>query len=304
MKRKVSICIGRFQKLYGEKGALDVAKEIGADGVDLTLCGHFESNKADNLYTKGADAVVEYFSEIKRHADAIGIEIAQTHGRITGFKNAKEEDDRLVEEAKLDILATKALGATHCVMHTTTTIFMDQSTPRSLMHKLNYDMYTRILPFAKEHGIIIDTETFGDATGKGCVDFFGDIREFIMGYNKVACTPGFADNFKICVDPGHSNKATRFGNPSAPDVIRLLGKNITTLHLNDNDTLTDQHKTPGTGCIDWKDLFDALDEVGYDGWYNMELDLNHFGMGFEKEEAAFSIKVMRQMLKTRYGEDA
>ena len=304
MKRKVSICTGRFQTLYGEKGALDVAKEIGADGVDLTLCGHFESSKADNLYAKGAEAVVAYFTEIKRHADAIGIEIAQTHGRITGFKNVAADDDRLVEDAKLDILATKALGAKHCVMHTTTTIFMGPDAPRSLMHKLNYDMYARILPFACEHGIIIDTETFGDATGKGCVDFFGDIREFIMGYNKVACTPGFADHFKICLDPGHTNKATRFGNPSAGDTARMLGANITTLHLNDNDTLTDQHKIPGTGCIDWKDLFDALDEIGYHGWYNMELELRHFGEGFEKEEAAFGIKVMRQMLRARYGEDA
>ena len=304
MNRKISICIGRFQKLYGEMRALEIAKEIGADGVDLTLCAPFLSDEATAIYAKGADAVVAYFTEVKRHADELGLVVAQTHGRVTGFKNIKEEDDRLIEEAKLDILATKALGAKHCVIHTTTTIFMGPNAPRSLMHKLNYDMYARILPFAIEQDIIIDTETFGDATGLDCVDFFGDIREFLMGYNKVACTKGFADHFKICLDPGHTNKATRFGNPSAGDTARLLGKNITTLHLNDNDTLTDQHKTPGTGCIDWKDLFDALDEIGYDGWYNLEVDLNHFGLGFEEEEAAFSIKVLRQMLRTRYGEDA
>ena len=36
---------------------------------------------------------------------------------------------------------------------------------------------------------------------------------------------------------------------------------ISTLHLHDNDTLTDQHKPPMTGCIDWNDVLDALDEV-------------------------------------------
>ena len=56
-----------------------------------------------------------------------------------------------------------------------------------------------------------------------------------------------------------------------------------------------------SGTIDWKDTFDALDEIGYDGVYNMELGLNHFGNDFEIEEAAFSIKVMRNILKDKYG---
>ena len=98
-------------------------------------------------------------------------------------------------------------------------------------------------------------------------------------------------------------EAMRFGNPKPGDVIRLAGQNLVALHLNDNDTLTDQHKTPLTGTIDWKDVFDALDEIGYAGYYNMELELRHFGKDFEIEEAAFSIKVLRNMLKDRYGKE-
>lgn len=36
----------------------------------------------------------------------------------------------------------------------------------------------------------------------------------------------------------------------------------------------------------------------------MELELCHFGKDFEIEEAAFAIKVLRNMLKDRYGKDA
>ncbi|MBR4762233.1 MAG: hypothetical protein IK086_06320, partial [Clostridia bacterium] len=68
------------------------------------------------------------------------------------------------------------------------------------------------------------------------------------------------------------------------------------------DTLTDQHKIPMTGTIDWKDVFDALDEIGYTGIYNMELALRHFGKDFQVETAEFAVKLMRYILKERYGE--
>ena len=112
------------------------------------------------------------------------------------------------------------------------------------------------------------------------------------------------EHFTVCVDTGHSNKAMRYGNPTPADVIRRLGKSVTLLHLNDNDTLTDQHKIPKTGCIDWNGVMDALDEIGYGGIYNMELNLRHFGDNFLIETAEFAVKVMRNMLTERYGKNA
>ena len=94
----------------------------------------------------------------------------------------------------------------------------------------------------------------------------------------------------------------RFGNPKPADVIRRLGKNIVCLHLNDNDTLTDQHKIPAMGTIDWNDVFDALDEIDYNGYYNMELNLATYGLGFVEETSAFAIKMMNNLLRNKYGE--
>ncbi len=80
----------------------------------------------------------------------------------------------------------------------------------------------------------------------------------------------------------------------------MLGNRIVALHLNDNDTLRDQHKIPMTCTIDWKDAFEALKEIGYTGIYSMPLDFNanHFGKDFAEEEAAFAVKVMRNVLRT------
>ena len=94
----------------------------------------------------------------------------------------------------------------------------------------------------------------------------------------------------------------RFGNPTPADVIRILGGNTVVLHLNDNDTLTDQHKTPLSGTIDWSDVFAALDEVAYAGNYNMELRLEHYGKNLMVETGAFAVKLMKDLLHERYGD--
>ena len=92
----------------------------------------------------------------------------------------------------------------------------------------------------------------------------------------------------------------RFGEPTPADVIRTVGDRVKVLHLNDNDTLTDQHKMPFSGTVDWDDVFDALDEIGYDGVYNMELELEFYGRELVTDTAAFAIKVLRNYLNKRY----
>ncbi len=75
---------------------------------------------------------------------------------------------------------------------------------------------------------------------------------------------------------------------------------MTVLHLNDNDTLTDQHKMPFSETIDRNGTFDALDEIGYDGVYNMEVALGFYGKERMEETAAFAIRVLRNYLSKRY----
>ena len=300
---KVSFSTGVLQRKYGDRRALEIAAEIGADAVDFATF-YFGSRTWDyrepsSIYSQGDDAVVQYCSELKKHADSLGLFICQTHGRGEGFVNKKDEDDAQVENARLDLLAASALGAPVCVVHNATTIHLGRDADPKLMRDLSFDQFTRMLPYAAQYRVKLATETFGDATRLDCIDFFGDVGEFLMTFNRIRAASEYGDWFTMCMDTGHTNKATRFGNPKVGDVIRMLGKNITALHLNDNDTLTDQHKPPMTGTIDWKDTLNALEETGYSGVYNMELSLGHFGSGFEIETAAFAVKVMKHMLANR-----
>lgn len=300
--KKISISTGILQRTYGPKEALRIAKEAGADAVDFGLDlflqnpRPYDVRNPESIYNKSDDEIIAYFSEIKKHADSVGIKIAQTHGRFKGFINDPAVDDILVENMKKDLLATKALGAPVCVVHTASTTHLGPQDPE-LMYHLHFDMFTRVLPRAKELGIKIATETFGDVESYQTCDFFGNVDHFEKSISAICDLEEYKDYFCVCMDTGHTNKAMLYGQPTPADVIRRVGKHIEVLHLNDNNKLKDQHKMPMTGDIDWKDVLAALEEVGYDGYYNMELNLGWFGPDMLAETAAFAIKVLKNMLK-------
>lgn len=295
---KVGLSTMTLQKKYGDKEAIRIAAACGADAVDFMLdMEHLDVSKKDSIYSQGENKVTDYFKEIKAYADNLGIEICQTHGRMAGFKDKEEEDRILIQNASLDMLATKILGAPTCVLHSVTTIFMGPDCEPQRMRDLNKQMFLEILPYAKQYGVKVAMETFGDAVTYDCCDFFGNIKEFTECFCQLKEVEEYADYITVCVDTGHSNKAMRFGNPNPADVIRSLGEQVTVLHLNDNDTFTDQHKIPMTGNINWTDVLDALEEVHFHGVYNMELLLNQFGEEFDIETAEFAVRLMKHMLK-------
>ena len=171
-QKTVSLSLFTFQRQFGDLRAMEFARDIGVKAVDFsTDHKRFDYRNPDSVYSKGDDAVIEYFSKIKNFADENDIVICMTHGRVPGFKNIPEEDEALIENARLDCLATSVLGAPVCIVHAVTTIFMGPDCPSELMHELNFKMFTRILPFAKKYGIKIATETFGDAVIFNSCDF-------------------------------------------------------------------------------------------------------------------------------------
>ena len=301
MSYLIGISLHDLQERYGDRRALEIAKEIGADAVDFSTSGapYHDYREAGSIYSKSEDEFVSYYADLKKYADSLGLIVSQTHGRLRGFRKDEEENAAVAENARLDCLAARTLGAPICVMHSVATGLVGPDTPPEEMRELNFLWFTTALKYAKRYNVKIASETFGDSPKYQICDFFGQIDEFVNSFDRVAAQGNNAAYFAACVDTGHSNKAMRFGNPKPADVIRRLGKRVQALHLNDNDTLTDQHKIPMTGCIDWNDVLCALDEIGYTGVYNMEINLTHFGEDFMIEEAAFAIKVMRQILAMR-----
>ncbi len=283
MKRKlIGISCGVLARRYGDVRALEMCAEAGFDAVDFNLL-HFDVSK-DTIYRRSDEEIVAYFAQLKRRAEELGIIISQTHGRTATYRPSDERNNAWVREvSRRDLLATAALGAPACVIHSISTGRWLDASPEQ-MRRENIKMYHDLIPFAEQYGVAIALETFGDCRPNGVrrLDFFGDVSELKEQYDalRTSCKT-------LCMDTGHTHKAHDVA-PSvsdAADAIRYLGKDITLLHLNDNNGFSDQHLPPLLAGdrfqLDWKDIMCALDEIGYEGIYNFELSLDGVGSAME-----------------------
>ena len=75
------------------------------------------------------------------------------------------------------------------------------------------------------------------------------------------------DRLRVCFDTNHllSEDPVKF--------IRKVGDKIVTTHVSDYDRLDERHWLPGEGNTDWPALLAALREVGYQGPWLYEIDL-------------------------------
>lgn len=76
-----------------------------------------------------------------------------------------------------------------------------------------------------------------------------------------------------------------------------MGNNVSCLHLHDNTGYVDQHRIIWAGTIDWKDVFKALDEIEYKGYYNSETDFKYISHELIKETADITVKTIKNLLK-------
>ena len=277
--KKLGLSTGAMQRAFGPIGTLELAAKCGFDAIDLDL--ELYGGGSDAIY-KSFDAMDEHFTKIKERADELGIIISQTHGRCRTYTPDEKDCINARWASERDLYATKLLGAPACVIHNITTGRWGLRSA-DFMHEKNARFIKDIAPFAEKNGVAIGFETFGDAhvDGKRYIDFFGDSDELWRQYNLVE-----TKNKVICLDTGHTNKAQCVAREHGSEVlgvadsVRLFGKELKLLHLHDNNSYSDQHLPPHwagkDGAIDWDATMAALDEVGYSGVYNFELNLSYF----------------------------
>ena len=271
--KKIGISCSALVRQYGYERGLEICKESGFDAVDFGVNAHSLKSAA---YASD-DALETYFDAVRRKAEDLELEISQTHGRTGTYWPEDEEHN---EEVRLlterDLHATAVLGAPCCVVHFPNSTRWGKQPPET-MHQVSADMFETFRPWAEKYKVKIALETFGAARlpGARVRDFFADPAEFLEQYNR------FDTEYKtMCVDTGHTHEAESFWVPPPEEMIRILGSDISVLHLHDNNGHYDDHLLPGMGNIDWPAVFEALSDIGYKGVYNFELAMR-FGSQLE-----------------------
>lgn len=290
--KKIGISTFDLQEKFGWERALELCKENGFDSVDFNL---EEYDIGDDIYSGSEDAFLSHFTEIKKKADSLGIEIAQTHGRCVPYgPDDPQRKAWFYAVCEKDLKASAVLGSPACVVHCINTTRWGQQPP-ALMRKESKEMFDTIIPFAEKNRVKISLETFGAAKVKGGTirNFFADPMELKWQYDAMD-----TEYKTICVDSGHTHEAGSFWVPPVEETIRILGKDVTLLHLHDNTGFRDDHLLPGMGNINWSNVFDALDDIGYNGVYNFELRMNFYGNMME-EALNFMGKYLRKFVDNR-----
>ncbi len=102
-------------------------------------------------------------------------------------------------------------------------------------------------PYCKSLGICVALENL---TQVSMVQSSSELLEIVEAVG---------DNIGICFDVNHLFKE------SHKEFIRNAGKHIITMHISDNDGIRERHMMPGDGVINWEELFEELDNIGFDG---------------------------------------
>lgn len=268
MSRKISLSSWQHQHHYGDIKALEMIAHAGFDGVDFNVVG-YGAGKLPDLKLMSDDEFTEYFTSVKRRADELGIAIQQTHNLVYAYTPDEEKNKLRLKDCELGLRANAILQSPVTVIHSIGSGAWGFDTSDEEMHRQNQRMYDDIIPLAEKYGIAISLESFGNTRkpdGTMGFDKFADPEKMRYEFDTLK-----TDNKAFCLDSGHTHAATSGGYMSVPDFIRFFGERTKILHLHDNDGLRDQHLFPGQGTIKWGEVFDALDEVGYDGYYNYEV---------------------------------
>lgn len=244
----------------GERAAIEMLAKAGFDAIDYGFSPDLE--RGEMIWN--TDRYREYAKEVAKIAEDNGVFFNQAHGPFmfdtSIFPDYSKEVLPLYRRC-LEVCAM--LKIPHVVVHPVHC--MPYRGNEELLWKMNMDFYHQLLPFAKEFGVKIALENmyqYDNRRGVITRDVFASPEEYARFYD----TLGDPDVI-CCVDTGHC----AIVGEDAADMLRIMGKRVKALHVNDNFFRTDDHVVPGHGLMDWESITKALAEISYSGDLTFEV---------------------------------
>ena len=188
--------------------------------------------------------------EFKKYADQMGVKIPQGHLYL-GVKLVM--DDVAVEVLKKWIDLFRAIGIKRGVLHCDPMKGVDIPYKQKLLK--NVEKLKELADYIAGTDFIICLENL--------YSIVPSIDDLLYVIKKVG-----GRNFGVCLDTGHLNLVG--GNQR--EFILKANRKLKALHIADNEGAVDQHMMPfGKGTVNMKEVFKALQEIGYNGIYNLEI---------------------------------
>ncbi|MDF7816234.1 sugar phosphate isomerase/epimerase [Runella sp. MFBS21] len=219
---------------------LDLIQEIGFEGVEVPI---FNTNPdAWHSWRKKLDELGLHRECDTFCGQAENLISPDSAVRAYALANLKK-----VVDCGVVLGATKLMGPYHSALG----VFTGQAAT-SDEWKWGVEGIQQLAEYAQNQGISLGLEYLNrfELYLTSCGD---ELIRFVDDVNHPNC--------QIMFDTFHANIEEK----SIGDCIRKMGDRISFIQLSEND-----RSTPGKGNVDWAGTFQAIKDIGYDGWLSIE----------------------------------
>ncbi len=275
---RVSTEICSIARIVGEEKTIELLAKAGFDAYDFSL---FDMARIDwsNMSILDSDHPlrkdpVAFAKRLRRVADDCGIKCNQSHAPFPTLIVGLDYVKKAIE-------CTAIAGGEICVVHPDNNLSAEQ----------NGEMYAKLLPFAKEHGVKIATENMWNWESGAKTSCFAACAtsESFVEHIDLINDPYFV----ACLDIGHAEM--QGSGSGAYNMIKALDKRLQALHIHDNDRLGDSHQIPFSMNIDFNEVARGLREINYQGHLTLEAD--RYMSAYNKDNAFEGVKKLYESVK-------
>jgi D-psicose/D-tagatose/L-ribulose 3-epimerase len=237
----------------------------------------------ERLKTLGYDGVeVPIFAPDEKAAAEWGRRLKDLGLRVTAVTIRTEPDNPISPDAKVraagvaltcrTLNCCQALGAeTLCGPYHSAIGLFSGAGPTPDEWRWGVDSMRQVAEHAGQVGVTLAVESL-NRFETYLLTCTADAAHFVADVNHPAC--------KMMYDTFHANIEEK----DVGQAIRGCAKYLGHVHISEND-----RGTPGRGAVRWQETFDAIREIGYDGWLTVEA----FGLALPGIAAA--TKIWRRM---------
>ncbi len=248
---KLATTTGDFQAYTKNQDyAISEIRKAGFKYIDYSFIMDYKHG--NGIFGNNFD---EYIEDMKRLSDKLQVKFVQSHSPMG---DPLANDTAFIEATNRCIIACGMLGIKNLVVHSG----YERGISKEENFCRNKEFYYKLLPTAEKYGINILTENFNKMFDPQIywMDNAKDLREFI----------DFVDHplFHCCWDTGHAN----LQEMPQDEELRILGKDVYALHVQDNHGRGDYHMAPFFGSLNLDCLMHGLDDIGYNGYFTFEAD--------------------------------
>lgn len=203
----------------------------------------------------------EWVHHISDYAKDLGLVFSQSHSYFYHFCSPRITDREWREELiKRSFAGSSILEVPWMVMHAST--YKEQGYSYHKSKAMNLEQFKKWLELAHKYNVGIAIENLYDpldvfnrtysCAPEELIELVDELNDPMVG---------------ICWDFGHGNLCANDQNES----LRLVGKRLKAVHVDDNNKLKDQHLLPFYGVVNWEEIMKTLKEIDYAGDFTFEV---------------------------------